>query len=211
MKLDHFAFSSPSLDKAIADFEQWSGVRAVHGGSHPNMGTRNALVALGPRLYLALDGPDPAQPLANNNGARMAAQTGYDLSIFAVATTDIGKARDIFADFGIDAEIRSGSRLTTSGQLLEWDYLVAGTTAFGYALPHVSQWKSDRHPSLDAPGGVTMESFTVSHPDPAGLRRFYDALGLSIPVVEAGKPALELLLEGAKGRFRLSSMITPSD
>ena len=37
MKLDHFAWSAPSLDDAVDVVEAWSGVRAAPGGSHPGM------------------------------------------------------------------------------------------------------------------------------------------------------------------------------
>ena len=207
-RIDHFAWSSPSLGDAIADLERWSGVRACPGGSHPGMGTRNALVSLGPGLYLALDGPDPEQVLRDNNGARMAAQGGYNMDLFAVATDDIEGARKLLGTFGIDAEIRRGSRDTPDGRELRWRHLAVGPTPFGCALPHVAQWDTHDHPSREAPGGCTLGSFVVGHPSPRAVVRLYEALGLSVDVVAAPEPVLRVGLRGRRGPFDLPTGFT---
>lgn len=206
MKLDHFAYASSSLDKAIADFEDWTGVRPTPGGSHPGKGTRNALVSLGPGLYLALDAPDPAQRLAGNNGAWMAELDGYFLFLFAVATDDIERAQRVLAGHDVATTLVSGERRTGDGRLIAWDFLEGTDEGFGIALPHVMRWKTDHHPSVDSPAGCRLASFTVQHPDPLRVRALYAQLGLEgVEVRQGAGIALSMSVKGSRGDVTLPS------
>ena len=204
MQLDHLAWATPSLDEAIAEVERLSGVRAAPGGSHPGMGTRNALLSLGPDLYLALDGPDPGQPQVDNNGARMAALASPVMAVFVIATTAIEEKKAVLDRLGFAPTLKRLNRKRHNGAEIEWLALEAQRHPFGMAMPVITQWITTDHPSADAPGGCRLADFTVHHPDAKALSGVYHALGVTILVTSAQATRLAASFTGPKGPFSLS-------
>ncbi|CDX63525.1 conserved hypothetical protein [Mesorhizobium plurifarium] len=205
MKLDHIVWASNSLDSAAAQFAELSGVVAGAGGSHPGIGSRNALANLENDIYLAIDGPDPRQALEGNYGAFLNGLPSPVLWRFAVQTPDLDAARAMLARRGYETGVKHGGRNGAGGERLEWDTLSVADHDLGAGLPIIKSWHTSAHPSASAPSGCRLLELTVFHPAAAELRSLYADLGLDLKVAEAAEPALKVILEGRKGKFSLSS------
>jgi hypothetical protein len=149
-----------------------------------------------------MDAPDPKQELISN-GAWMAKLDSYFLCVFAVSTRDLQKAQHVLASHGIKTQTSCGERLAPDGRRFAWDYLVQEETRFGIALPHIMSWTTKEHPSANSPSRCKLVSFEVKHPEAEALRSLYSDLNLDIAVYPSQAIALELTVEGPKGRFTL--------
>lgn len=205
MKLDHIVWASNSLEGAVARFAELSGVVADAGGSHPGIGSRNALANLENEIYLAIDGPDLEQPLEGNYGAFLSGLPLPVLWRFAVQTPDLQAARAVLEKKGLETGVKRGGRNGANGERLEWDTLTVASHDLGIGLPIIKTWHTSGHPSASAPAGCRLLELTVLHPKAGELRSLYTDLGLDVGVREAAEPALEATFEGRKGLFSLAS------
>jgi hypothetical protein len=205
MQLDHLVWAAPSLDAAVDAFARLSGVEAMAGGRHVGIGSRNALADLGSRIYLAIDGPDEEQPLADNYGATLKALAAPTLTRFAVQTDDLAAAQAVLTRHGIASEVKPGGRTGKNGETYAWQTLAVTDRSLGAGMPIIKTWLTPNHPSTEAPAGCRLVSLSVAHPKPDVLMRLYEDLGLRLPVAVADAPALTAEVDGRKGRFVLSA------
>ncbi len=168
--LDHLLLGCSDLDEGIAFVEKHTGVRPAMGGVHPGRGTRNALLSLGPLHYLEVIAPDPGQTEMPNVRAELPAMlrklAAPALVDWAVHTSDIATVVDRWRKAAVEFHGPTpGSRARPDGKVLHWQTLNLDNDRDGL-LPFFIEWGADtRHPSLDAPSGCELESFSVVSPD----------------------------------------------
>jgi hypothetical protein len=202
--LDHLLLGCSDLDEGIAYVEEHTGVRPAVGGVHPGRGTRNALVALGPLHYLEVIAPDPAQtgiPTARAELPPMLKRLSTPTLVdWAVHTSDIVGVAERLKKAGVGFQGPTpGSRTRPDGKMLHWQTLNIADDRNGL-IPFFIQWGAETvHPSVDAPPGCTLESFSVVSPDSSGLAKEFQKIGISVEVARGKTAHLWAKLEGPKG------------
>lgn len=205
--VDHLLLGVADLDRGIAWVEKATGVKAVVGGSHPGMGTRNALVSLGGKRYLEIIAPDPAQT-AFNFRIDVRKLSEPRLVNWAAAAADIDavakKARAAgYQTFGP----QPGSRARPDGKVLRWKTfgVMNDLGAVGVEpIPFLIAWAADSvHPSQDSPKGCELVSFEIEHPNPARVKKTLATLGIEANVRTGGSARLTATLSSPKGRVTL--------
>jgi hypothetical protein len=207
--LDHLLLGAPDLEAAIEWFQKTTGVRPAIGGSHPGMGTRNALVSLGGRQYLEIIAPDPTQASFNFQldirtlpGPRLVTWAASTQALDAVVSTAGAAGLKVFGP-------ADGSRVRPDGATLRWrsaGALAEFRTATVDPVPFFIQWAADSsHPSADSPPGCRLTAFEVRHPDPERLGRLLGTLGIETTVTQAPSAGLGAVLATPNGEVRLAS------
>lgn len=209
-QLDHVILAGPDLPEAISAVEHLTGVRAAPGGKHPS-GTANALIAFtvgGQRLphYLEVIGPDPdgdtrAAEIATFG---IAERTEPGVATFAVHPENFEGVATRAAEAGVGlGEIRPLSRRTPGGELLQWRLTRGEGRDPDPAVPFLIDWGTTAQPGLGAIPTLEFLSLRIEHPDPAGLARKYEVLGLAVEVVPAKRVTIVATVAGPHGPVEL--------
>ena len=199
-ELDHVILGAADLDRGVEEMERRTGVRATFGGAHPGRGTRNALLSLGPSLYLEILAPDPAQAVAGSDLDELRKLPGLTPVGWAVHTGDAEALRGRLESSGLRVSPATpGSRARPDGRLLEW--VTFGVTEPDHPLaPFFIRWADmSRHPARTSPPGCTFKSLALAAPDPPPLRSILAPLRLPVPVTQADAPQMSLALSCPRG------------
>jgi hypothetical protein len=87
--------------------------------------------------------------------------------------------------------------------MLQWKTLNLDDDHDGL-FPFFIEWGGDAlHPSIDAPRGCLLDSFSVAGPNPATLSAEFEKLGIDVKVEQAPAPRLRARIEGPKGMLAL--------
>ena len=203
--VDHLVYAVPDLEKGISDVERLIGIRAAIGGSHPGMGTRNALISLGDDVYLEIIGPDPDQlEYRSPRVFRIDEVDAPRLITWAAKSDDIGAIAAIKLPGGMSPGAASGgARRTPGGDLLEWELTDPYVEIADGIVPFFIDWKATRHPARMAPGGAKLVGLHAEHPDPDRVSAILEALHTGMRVLPGRVPALVATLETPKGTVEL--------
>jgi hypothetical protein len=205
LRLDHLVYATPDLNQGIDEVERLTGVRASAGGQHPGLGTRNALIALGPAAYLEIVAPDPDQPPPDKPRA-----FGVDdlkesrLVTWAAKTDELDFLKRDVAQEGVQlGEVMSGSRRRPDGTLLSWRFTNPRTVLGDGVVPFFIDWNESPHPAQSAAPGLSLIDLRAEHPEAKRVQEMLHSLGIGLPVQEGSRPALIAIIEGPRGRVEL--------
>jgi hypothetical protein len=200
--VDHLLWAGADLDVSVRALEDCAGVRATDGGSHPELGTHNALARLGERQFLEVLAPDPtlkAGPLAHQLAALRAPALLMWAAAGAGATATAARAEAA----GYRATVVPGERRRPDGRRIRWTNVFVSGHGAGTLVPFFIEWHAGGHPADDAAQGLTLVSFVIETPRPASLGAVLAALDVEVTVREAERDCLVATLDSPRGRVEL--------
>ena len=206
--VDHLLLGVSDLDRGIAWVEKRTGVKAVVGGTHPGVGTRNALLSLGERRYLEIIAPDPTQT-AFNFRIDVRRLSEPKLVTWAAGTKDVEAVaqRARAAGFNVFGP-QPGSRKRPDGKVLSWKTLgVKSDLAADDVdpIPFFIEWTpASRHPSEDSPKGCELVALEIAHPKPADVDAVLTKLGIEAKAKARDRALLVATLRTPKGMLKLA-------
>jgi len=197
---DHFLWGCSNLKEGIRIFKEKTGVEAVIGGKHPGVGTHNALVSLGDKVYLEIIAPDPEANSLVEDYAFLKELKSPSLFYWAAHTENIDNLLQLITKSGKpNSGINEGSRKKPDGTLLKWKALSLESKQDGL-LPFFIQWdKQSKHPAQESPKGCTIDSYWLESPAAVALGKDFTQLGIKMPLQYGKKDVLHLKLNTPKG------------
>jgi hypothetical protein len=202
--VDHLVYAARDLDRAVDELEHRLGVRAEAGGRHPEEGTWNAVISVGPAMYLEIIAPDPnrpAPPAGRWFGLDGAAAD--HLVAWAAKSSDLARRVDAARSAGLPlGDVQRGSRRRPDGTLLSWAFTDPRTALGDGLVPFLIDWDESPHPG-DAPGGIELLALRGEHPTPATIAGMLQRLSIDLPVTEGPRPALVATLATPQGPVEL--------
>ncbi len=203
--IDHLVYATPDLEATVRAIAEQCGVHPSVGGQHLGLGTRNALLALGPQMYLEIVGPDPDQPAPDApRWFQIDTLDAPRLVTWCASASDLASLHARAHASGVPlGDVRDGGRVRPDGVRLQWQVTSPFMVLEDGLVPFFIDWLDSAHPAETAAQGVSLVELLAEHPTPGALRAQYAALGLEISVRAAARPALVATLDGPTGRVTL--------
>jgi hypothetical protein len=204
--IDHLVYATPDVDQTMHDLSELFGVTAIKGGQHPQWGTRNALLSLGPQMYLEIMGPD-----ASLSDPKMKRPFDIDklhrprLAAWVCRSADLEKTVTVAKQAGVDlGTVQSGKRSRPDGGVLSWTMTDLMTNRENGIVPYFINWGRSVHPARNAPSGCTLRDLRAEHPNPNHIVSIFRVLDLDLRVDYGKGTALIAAFTTPKGLVELS-------
>lgn len=208
--IDHFMIAGSDLDAMAASFVEKTGIDTVAGGSHPDLGTRNRLLATRSSVYLELIAPDPAVRAHNEMRDAMAAMDHDRLHriIARCSGGDFPALAQAYRDEGITTEVRELQRITDNGDVLKWKLMIPlEPNPLGVFAPLFIDWLDTPHPNKRLPAtSCEIIGYQAGHPDTKRIAHLWASLGFDFPLEPCDAPFLKVTLQTPKGRVEFRSV-----
>jgi hypothetical protein len=204
-RIDHLVYATPDLDSGVGEIERLLGMRASAGGTHPNWGTRNALLTLGQRCYLEIIAPDPAQaPPSNGRPFALDNLRSARLIAWAANSRRLDADRDLAVMRGFPlGPVLSGDRMRADGTRLSWELTDLRSVVYDGVVPFLINWGDSPHPASSATRGATLRLLRAEHPAAAAVGPRLADIGLPLDVQHGPSPALIAMIDCPKGRVEI--------
>ncbi len=176
--LDHLVVTAPRLEIGVAYVERQLGTSMTAGGQHVRMGTHNAVLRIGDRLYLEVISIDPAaDPIERSRWFgldHVSEQDAPRLSTWIVRTNNIDRLAPTMSIF-------PGPIEPMSRGLLKWRITIPtdGTMPFGGIVPGLIEWEPGFHPAEKMPDtGVKLTQLQLIHPNAEAVNQTLNEIGI---------------------------------
>ena len=202
--IDHLVFATPDMEHGIRRLAELLGATAALGGRHPKWRTQNALLSLGPPVYLELRGPDANPPDPDNpRPFGIDGLSSPRLVTWVARSDDLQKTVSDAKLLGIDlGEVQPGSRKKPDGTLLQWEMTDLTKDRENGVVPFFINWGATPHPGGTSPQGCRLAGFRVFHPEADRITHVLSLLGIELEV-EKGPVGLEALVHAPRGQVIL--------
>lgn len=203
--VDHLIYAVPDLGRGVEEIEGLLGVRPEPGGRHPEYGTRNALLSLGPETYLEVMAPDPGLERPER-GRLFGLDTTEEpwLATWVLRSeaieVDAARARARGVPLG---PVRAGARERPDGTTVSWRLTDPYATPRDGVVPFLIAWSETPHPAGSAPPAGALVSLRAEHPQPEAVREALEALGVEMRVEPGPRARLVATVATDRGRVEV--------
>ncbi|MCH2134181.1 MAG: VOC family protein [Phycisphaerales bacterium] len=207
--VDHLVLAVPDLGEGMDLVARVAGVQPAVGGRHPNWGTCNAILALGPGTYLEVIAPDPdAQVPADQRPGIFSTGGGPRMIGWFAKCPDLTSVHAaMLASGGQLGDIQSGSRTLPDGRQLRWQLTDPSVMVMDGVFPMLIDWGDSPHPAVSAPAGCRLVDLQLVHPEAESVMSLLDTAGIASPVQMGPVASISARLETPRGVIQLPQAV----